>query len=177
MYRGASSPTLAKDVEVNKFSELGRQGCVRTSFTVGRVGQTPGASDDHTLLRAHTRCTAEAGEQKAGQFGNQCSIPNPSALVRPWFPSLARWQNPSASSGNMQILGAPLQSHQVRTTWDGETGVCASNKLSWGSQAVFPSLSLELLDSSRVPCKLMMLLFKATDSPPKTDPVPRTWNG
>lgn len=104
--------------------------------------------------------------QKAGQFGNQCSIPNPSALVRTLVPIPGRVaESPSELSEHADSWG-PLQSCQVRTTWGGETGVCVSNKLPWGSQAAFPSLSLELLDLNRVPCKLMMVLFEATDSPP-----------
>lgn len=55
--------------------------------------------------------------------------------------------------------------------------MCASNKLPWDSHAAFPSLSFELLDSSVIPCKLMMLLFKATGNPLKTGPRSRTWDG
>lgn len=130
MYRGASSPTLAKDVEVNKFSELGRQGCMWTFFTVGRVGQTPGTSDDHTLLRAHTRCTAEAREQKAGQSGKQCSIPNPSALVRTLVPipgwvaeSLSKLREHADSWGPAAV--PPSQNHMGWGNW----GMCVQQAL------------------------------------------------
>lgn len=122
MCRGASSPTLAKDMEVNKFSELGRQGCMRTSFSVGKVGQTPGPSDNHTLLRAHTWCTEE---QKAGQFGKQCSIPNPSALVRTLVPipgrlaeSLSKLREHADSWGPAAVL--PSQNHMGWGNW----GMC-----------------------------------------------------
>lgn len=52
---------------------------------LGRVDQTAGMSDDRMLLRAHTWHRRGWG-QKAGQLGNQCSVPNPSALVRTLVP-------------------------------------------------------------------------------------------
>lgn len=132
---------------------------------VGTVGQTAGASDDRMLLTAHTWHRQGRG-QKAGQFGNQCSIPNPSALVRTLVPIPGRAaESPGQLSEHADSWGPaavlPSQNHMGWGNWD----TCVQ-QAPLGSQAAFPSLSLELLDLSRVPCKLMMVLFEATDSPP-----------
>ena len=93
---------------------------MRTSFSVGKVGQTPGPSDNHMLLRAHTWYTEE---QKAGQFGKQCSIPNPSALVRTLVPipgrlaeSLSKLREHADSWGPAAVL--PSQNHMGWGNWD-----------------------------------------------------------
>jgi len=102
MYRGASSPTLARDTEVN-ILRTGEAGVCADA--VGRVGQTAGASDDHTLLRAHT-WHRRGGDRKQANLETSAPSPIPRHWLGPWFPYLAGWQNHPASSVNMQILGA-----------------------------------------------------------------------
>ena len=183
MCRGTFSPTLTRGIEFNKSSEPGRQGCVRMSFIVGRVGQTPRASDNHMLLRAcpHTWCTAEAQkqrEEKGCQSGSQGSIPSHSTLVRTVVP-IPGWmaESPGKLSERADSWGPtavpPSQNHVGWGNW----GMRVFNKLPWDSHTTSPFLSLELPDPHGVPCKLVLLLFKATGRPPKTDPGPSTWNG
>lgn len=62
----------------------------------------------------------------------------------------------------MQTLGALLQSRQVGTTWVGNWVMCVQ-QAPLGFSGLIPLPEFRVASLNRVPCKLMMVLFEATD--------------